>query len=322
MRQAGAMVMIIGRPRLYALVGFAQLIRYLRHEKPDMVHTLLPWGDLIGRTCTRLAGIRRIVSTVTARYLDKPRCQFWLDRATVGWARRVAFQSSEIVNFSITHEGVRPDQVCCIPNGVDLDSVDRKEAAASLRQQFGNGAKVIIGMVARLHPQKAQGDLLHAYKKALVRYPDTCLWLVGDGPEQERLTLLTRQLGLEGRVLFAGDRDNARDWIAAMDLFVHPTHFEGLPLAVLEAMAAAKPVIATEVDGLQDLIKSGVHGWLVPPGDPSTLAQAIIHVLDHPEEAIRVGRAASERVRKEFHSERMVNDYYELFISVISDSPR
>ena len=119
MQAAGAAVTIIGRPRLYAGIGFWQLTRLLRRLEPDWVHTLLPWGDLIGRTCARQAGLRRIISTVTARYADKPRWQLALDRATIGWAERVVFQSAEIIPFSQAREGVRPEQVRCIPNGVE-----------------------------------------------------------------------------------------------------------------------------------------------------------------------------------------------------------
>jgi len=315
MRCAGASVEIIGRPRLYALEGIWHIVCELRRRQPDLVHTELPWGDLIGRTAARLAGIRPIVSTVTARYIDKPRLQFVLDRLTASWADRVAFQSAEIVPFSIAHEGVRPDQVRCIPNGVDLDNCDRTAAAASLRRQYGGDAHTIIGMVARLHAQKAHGDLLKAFAK-LASTDDIRLWLIGDGPERDNLTAQARQLGIADRVLFAGDRGDVRDWIAAMDVFVHPTYFEGLPLSVLEAMAAGKPVITSPVDGLRGLIASGVHGWLVAPGDIDALAAAIRHVVDHPDDAARVARAGAERVISQFSAERVVDAYDDLFKSL------
>lgn len=313
MQAAGAAVTIIGRPRLYAGIGFWQLTRLLRRLEPDWVHTLLPWGDLIGRTCARQAGLRRIISTVTARYADKPRWQLALDRATIGWAERVVFQSAEIIPFSQAREGVRPEQVRCIPNGVEWDETDRSGPAAALRRQHGRGARQVVGMVARLHPQKAHADLLRAYRAAREEFPDTALWLIGDGPERRRLEALARRLGLEDHVVFAGDRADALDWVAALDVFAHPTCFEGLPLAVLEAMAAARPVIATGVDGLRGLIESGIHGWLVPPGDVSALAAALREALGRPERAAQMGRAGAARVRAEFGAERMVQAYAALF---------
>ncbi len=315
MRAAGASVEIIGRPRLFALVGFWHLVRELRRRKPDLVHTELPWGDLIGRTAARIAGIGPIVSTVTARYETKPRIQLYFDRMTAPWADRVAFQSQEIVEFSLAHEGIRHEQVCCIPNGVDPDAVDRTAVAAELRRQHGGSARTIIGMVARLHAQKAHADLLNAFAK--VASADLRLWLIGDGPERGRLEALAQRLGLRERVFFAGDQDNARDWIAAIDIFAHPTYFEGLPLAVLEAMAAAKPVIATSVDGLRGLIESGAHGWLVPPHDIEALAGAIRYLADNPAQAARAARAGAERVRAEFSAERVVRDYDALFKSTV-----
>ena len=314
-RNAGATVEIIGRPQLYALVGFRRLTRLLRRHAPDWVHTLLPWGDLIGRTCARQAGVRRIVSTVTARYVDKPRWQLALDRATIGWARTVVFKSAELIPFSMAREGVRAEQVVCIPNGVEVDETDRAAAAAALRQLHGRGARRVLGMVARLHPQKAHGDLLRAYRDVRADFPDTVLWLVGDGPERSRLEALTRRLNLTDHVVFAGDRSDALDWVAALDLFVHPTYYEGMSNAVLEAMAAARPVVATSVDGLRDVIASGVHGWLVPPGDVPALAAAMREALGQPERASRMGCAAAARLRAEFGMERLVQAYAALFES-------
>jgi len=314
MRQAGASVDVVGRPRLYALVGFRHIVRELRRRQPDLVHTELPWGDLVGRTAARIAGVAPVVSTVTARYVDKPRLQLLLDRRTAPWATRVVFQSREIVEFSVANEGVRRGQVVCIPNGVEPDMVDRAQTAALLRSRHGGGAQVIIGMVARLHPQKAHGELIDAFAAAAPA--DARLWLIGDGPEHARLAARVRRLGIEDRVLFAGDRDNPRDWIAALDIFAHPTHFEGLPLAVLEAMAMGKPVIATRVDGLSGLIESGEHGWLVPPGDGEALAAAIRNVLENPERTAGIARAGAERVLSQFSAERVVNAYDALFTSL------
>ena len=313
MQSAGATVEIIGRPRLYAGIGFWHLTRLLRRRAPDWVHTFLPWGDLIGRTCARQAGVRHILTTVTARYADKPRWQLALDRATIGWAQRVVFVSAEIVPFSMAREGVRPEQVLCIPNGVEWDETDRTAAAAALRRQHARGAQRVVGMVARLHPQKAQGDLLRAFQTIHAEFPDTVLWFVGGGPERARLEALTRQLGLAEHVVFAGDRPEALDWFAALDVFAHPTYFEGLPLAVLEAMAAARPVIATAVDGLRGLIEPGVHGWLAPPGDVPALTTALREALSQPERAARLGRAGAARVRADFNADRMVQAYAALF---------
>ena len=315
MRAAGASVEIIGRPRLYGLIGIWHIVSELRRRQPDLVHTELPWGDLIGRAAAHVASIAPIISTVTARYVDKPRLQLWIDRKTAPWADRVAFQSAEIVPFSLQHEGVRPEQVQVIPNGVEADDRDRSEAAAALRRVYGGGATTILGMVARLHPQKAHPDLLTAFARLASSGPR--LWLIGDGPDRTRLVEQAIALEIQDRVVFVGDRGDVRDWIAAMDIFVHPTHFEGLPLAVLEAMVMCKPVITSPVDGLRSLITSGVHGWLVPPGDPDALAETISHVIAHPEEAARVAQAGAVRARSQFGSDRVVDAYEALFKSVL-----
>ena len=316
MRAAGASIEIIGRPRLYGLIGIWRIVSELRRRQPDLVHTELPWGDLIGRAAARVASIGPVVSTVTARYVDKPRLQLWMDRKTAPWANRVAFQSAEIVPFSLQYEGIRPEQVQVIPNGVEADDRDRSAAAATLRRDYGDGATTILGMVARLHPQKAHPDLLTAFAR-LAPSSSLRLWLIGDGPDRTRLVEQAIALGIRDRVVFAGDRGDVRDWIAAMDIFVHPTHFEGLPLAVLEAMAMGKPVITSPIDGLRGLITSGVHGWLVPPGDPDALAATISHVIGHPEETARVAQAGAARALAQFGSDRVVDAYEALFKSVL-----
>ncbi len=318
MRAAGASVEIIGRPRLYGLIGLWHIVAQLRQRRPDLVHTELPWGDLIGRTAARLAGIAPIVSTVTARYADKPRLQLWCDRRTAAWADRVAFQSAEIVPFSLAREGVRLDQVQVIPNGVDADEGDRFVAAAALRRDYGGSAATILGMVARLHPQKAHPDLLQAFARLKVSPADIRLWLIGDGPDRARLVEQAGALGIADRVVFAGDRGDVRDWIAAMDIFVHPTYFEGLPLAVLEAMAMGKPVITSPVDGLRSLITSGVDGWLVPPGNPDALADVIGHVIAHPAERARAAAAGATRALSQYGSDRVVDAYEALFKSLLA----
>jgi glycosyltransferase involved in cell wall biosynthesis len=316
MRSAGASVEIIGRPRLYALEGFSHIVGELRRRRPDLVHTELPWGDLIGRTAARLAGIRPIVSTVTARYVDKPALQLMFDRFSAHWVDRVVFVSAEIIPFSVKCEGVRVQQVRCIPNGVEPERGDRTAAAAALRRQYGAGAPAIIGMVARLHAQKAHGDLLQAFAR-LTSTHNARLWLIGDGPKRGELAAQAQRLGIAKRVFFAGDRDDVRDWLAAMDVFVHPTYFEGLPVSVLEAMAMGKPVITSPVDGLRGLISSGIHGWLVETGDIDALAATICHVLDHPEEAAKVAQAGAERVHSEYGVERVVDAYDDLFKSLL-----
>jgi glycosyltransferase involved in cell wall biosynthesis len=317
-QEAGASVEVIGRLRLYAFVGFWHIVRELRRRQPDLVHTELPWGDLIGRTAARIAGTRPIVSTVTGRYTQKPRVQLMLDRATAQWADRVVFVAPEIVPFSVANEGVRPEQVVCIPRGIGPDHFDRAEAAAALRHRYGNGARKIIGMVARLQPPKAHADLIVAFAMLARMSSDLRLWLIGDGPDRQRLMTMVQELKLENHVLFAGDQNNVGDWVAAMDIFVLPTQSEGLPNAVLEAMSAAKPVVATAVDGLRGLITSGGNGWLVAPGDPNALAQTIGYIVDHEEEAERVARAGAKHVKIAFSAEREIGAYDDLFRSLIN----
>jgi glycosyltransferase involved in cell wall biosynthesis len=319
LRDCGVAVTVVGRPRLYALAGFVQVARELRRERPHVVQTCLPFADVIGRALARLVRVPRIVSVESARYVDKWRAQFALDRATVRWVDRVVFMGRETIPFAVAHEGVRAEQVVYIPNGVAPPPPGWTAARSSLRGRHGvaDGA-CVLGMAARLHPQKGHQFLLEAFSRVARLHPGTVLWLVGDGPLRRKLERHATRLGIRERVVFAGDQIDVWPWLAAMDIFVHPTLFEGMPYSVLEAMAAAKPVVASRVDGTQSLILEGESGWLVEPGDVEGLVRRLSYVVDHPEEAARVGRAAADLVAREYSAERMVAAYDALYRELLS----
>jgi glycosyltransferase involved in cell wall biosynthesis len=314
LKQSGSQVTILGRPQLYGLIGLIRLYRAIKSWQPDIAQTILPYGNLLGRPVARLAGAPIVVSSIRTRNAHKSKLHLFLDRLTADWADVYIAVSRQIIPFAVVNEGVSPDKIIYIANGLEIDRQDRSQARATLRAQLNISAKTkVLGMVARLSPQKAHDDLLRAYAIVVAEYPDTTLLLVGDGPLRQKLERQASRLKLNHRVIFLGDRPDVKDLLAAMDLFAHPSLFEGMPNAVMEAMAAGLPVIASAVDGVQDLIVDGESGWLVEPGNVTQLTERIIFALENHALWPAMGRAAVHRIATEFSSSKMIAAYSSVY---------
>ena len=302
-----AAVEIVGEPRLWRLAGLAHLARELRTWPADILQTLLPTSDWIGRLLGRWTGVPVVLSSIRGRNVDKPVWQRGLDRATARWAQAVIFNNRDAIPFAVRHEGVRAHQAIYIPNGVALRplSADRTRVRAELQTP---PAAPVIGTVARLHASKGQLDLLRAFAAVRQRRPDAVLWLV-EGDQRAALAAEARRLGLADAVRMPGIRADVEDVLAAMDLFALPSRWEGMPNALLEAMAAARPVVASDVDGIRELIVQDETGWRVPPGDVPALAAALLDGLADPGRAARLGLAARTWVQAHASLERMADAY-------------
>jgi glycosyltransferase involved in cell wall biosynthesis len=172
----------------------------------------------------------------------------------------------------------------------------------------------VVLTVARLDKQKGHITLL----EAAAQIQEAVFVLVGDGPERTSLQAICQSLGLGERVIFAGFRSDIPNWLAHCDLFVLPSLYEGLPLSILEAMAAGKPVIASAIPGNDELIVHGESGWLVPPGDAVQLTQALRALLADPALAQRLALAGQARVRKEFSVQTMVQQVEQLYCDLLA----
>jgi glycosyltransferase involved in cell wall biosynthesis len=195
--------------------------------------------------------------------------------------------------------GRRPSHV--VPLGIDLE-------------RFAGGTPVmqgtIVGNVARLAEQKGQRTLLEAVPLVLARVPDARFVLAGDGELRDELEHLAEPHG--DHVAILGNRSDVPDLLASFDVFAYPSRFEGLCVAVIEAQTAGVPVVATPVGGINETVVEGETGWLVPVGDARALAERIIHVLEHSQEAARVAAEARRRAAR-FSTERMVAETLSLY---------
>jgi glycosyltransferase involved in cell wall biosynthesis len=264
----------------------------------DVVHTHSPVPALALRVPLR--GAARLVSTEHNEWTRYHRATYWLNRLTFGRNRAVI-----AVSQGVADEIRRPPRPLApsptpqvLVHGVDLDRAHvGPEARAHGRALLGIAAdRPVIGNVANFAPKKDQASLLEAFATVHAARPDAMLVLVGLGPLEQELRDDARRRGLDGHVVFTGIRDDVEELLAGFDVFVLSSRHEGLPIALLEAMAAGLPSVVTGVGGIPEVVRDGVDGFVVPPGDAAALAACIGRVIDDRELACRLGASARERV--------------------------
>jgi glycosyltransferase involved in cell wall biosynthesis len=226
---------------------------------------------------------------------------------------------SRAVKDALADSGVSPAKIDIIYNAIDLDRFNpdtvRREDA---RKEFSIGDNdFVIGTAGKLNSGKGIFDLLHAGDVLKQKYPVLRLVFVGEGPERPKLELEAKRLSLHDKVIFTGPRKDMERMYAAMDIFALPSHDEGLPTVVIEAMAMAKPVIATSVGGIPEIVENEVTGILVPPHDAAALADAISRYIDDRQFAGRIAAEGRKLVERKF-SDKAMGDNFERVIMQVS----
>jgi glycosyltransferase involved in cell wall biosynthesis len=300
--------------RLRSVWPIARLVRGLRKLRPSVFHANLNRPESC-RTALLAATVARVPSIVaTQHFFGEGQSQPARRRhrlAVSGVDSFIAVSRDTATRLSTwLHEGT--PRVVVIHNGIPLEPFERSALGESLhhvRKACGRGVVLAVGRLVR---RKGFHDLLAA--AALL--PDIQVLVAGDGPERGALEAQANELGLSGRVEFLGERKDVPDLLEACDVFVLPSRFEGHPLAALEAMAAGRPVVATDSGGTREAVLHGETGLLVPPGDAVALAHAITELLHDRVHARCMGEAGRARARREFGAplmaERVMRLYDEL----------
>lgn len=206
---------------------------------------------------------------------------------------------------------------------VIYNGIPTKEFAANTGRDKDKTKKDLILLhVGRFAPQKNHRLLVEAFALAVKEYPEMQLWLVGDGPLRPEMEGLVKEKGLDGKIFFLGIRDDVSALLGAADIFVFPSDWEGVPLTVLEAMSANKPVIATAVGGVPELIEDGISGILVPPRNPEALANVVLCLAKDPELRQKMGKAGQERAVAMFDISRTAREYEALYLKLLKESGR
>jgi glycosyltransferase involved in cell wall biosynthesis len=226
----------------------------------------------------------------------------------------MAAVSGELADYFCATTGVRRARVRVVYNGIDAPRYAAPPRDPGLAERLGipRGA-FVVGALGNLYPVKGHADLVRALGLLRERCPRMHVVLLGRGETREPLLTLAASLGVADRLHLAGFREDAAACLGVMDAFAMPSLSEGMPLSLLEAMAAALPIVATRVGGVPEAVEDGRTGLLIPPGDPPALGGALARIAEAPAWATDLGRAAQHHVREHFSLDAMVRQYQEMY---------
>jgi glycosyltransferase involved in cell wall biosynthesis len=310
------------------LVTLFELYWRLRAVRPAIVHTHTAKAGVLGRLAARLAGVPIVVHTYHGHVLRGyfgplqtalfRRLEAWLNRIT-----DVPITVSSALRDELAAMRVAPrDKIRVIPLGLELERFTRPVTPGTLRLACGAGDRdPMVGIVGRLVPIKEVDVFLRAAAHVSARLPSARFAIVGDGERRAFLERAAGLLGLAGRVSFLGWRTDLEAVYGDLDVVVNSSANEGTPVALIEAMAAGRPVVATAVGGTPDLLGDGARGVLVPAGNAAALGEAILAILAGGDEVARRVRSARDYVLAHHSAERLLRDVDGLYRELLRGVP-
>jgi glycosyltransferase involved in cell wall biosynthesis len=293
-----------------------RLREFIQSEQVDIIHTFFRTADLLGGLVAKLSGCPLMISSrrdmgilLTARH----RFAYRLVNPLFDQVQAV---SSAVREYTIRGGGLDPDKVVTIPNGIEIDKIAMQDGSPAIREALGlEGAPVVL-TVGNIRRVKGFDVLVRAAARVVARRPAVVFLIAGSvlEPEYEReLRTLIGQLGLENNVRFLGKSEDVPSLLKLCDVFCLPSRSEGMPNALLEAMACRLPSVATAVGGTPEVIEDGRSGYLVASEDDAAVAERILSLLDDPALAREIGNAARLRVEQRFSAQRMVDDMVRMY---------
>jgi glycosyltransferase involved in cell wall biosynthesis len=302
----------------YSFANVGALTDLIRREKVDLLHLHGYSAANFGRLAARKTGIPSVMHE-HARLKTLPH-QFVMDWLLRDQADVAVAVSGNVKEFMIAGRSVPPSKIHVVWNGVNLKNFQTADAAGvrKFREQFGVTARQpVIGAVTRLREEKGNRYFIEAAAQVCREFPETRFIIVGDGPQREMLAELAQNLGLKDKLHFAGFVSEVAVALATMDIAVMASLTEGFPLALAEAMAAGKTVVATSVGAMKEMIQHEENGLLVPPANSSALAEAIVRLLKNPALHQHLGCAARQR-SQDFSIERNVTALEAIYLDLLS----
>ncbi|HZQ53531.1 MAG TPA: glycosyltransferase family 4 protein [Bryobacteraceae bacterium] len=294
--------------------------RLLRRERPRVVHSHMFWSSLFASPIAWACRVPAIVETLhgTEAWRTGWKASYVLDRAAARFVSRYIAVCDSDARFLKTRKRIPERKISVIHNGVDARRFDVREGARqAIRRSLGFfDTDLVLMAVARFHAGKGHSVLFEAMRQLLRSHPNLKLICLGEGEREPELRGLCEQLGLSACIRFEGYRQNVPEWLAAADINVLPTFYEGFPLTVLEAMGSGLPTVASNVGGIPEAINHGREGLLVPPGDSHKLADAIALLAGNAARRREMGRAARKRLHENFVLEQQVRSTEEMYMDL------
>jgi len=305
------------------LLAIIDITRFLRNNFYHVVHTHNSKAGFIGRLAARLAGVPVIIHTVHgfAFHEEEP---MWrqslfkiLEILASRWCDKMIFISQPLIDWALKEGITTKDKIIKIYSGIDLDKFRplNENEETLIRKKWGiNENDAVIGIVSKLWEGKGHEVLISAFREIKKEIKTAKLVIVGEGPLQGRLNRLVKTLGLEESVIFTGFQSDVSEIISCFDVAVLPSFFEGMGRVLLEAMAMGKPVVASRVGGIPDLVKDNINGFLTEPGDEKALSGALKMLLTDSALADRMGNEGRRTINDQFSSKMMVRLIKDLYI--------
>jgi glycosyltransferase involved in cell wall biosynthesis len=308
----------------YDLLALCELTKILLAERPAVLHTHSSKAGILGRLAATLADVPIVVHTYHGFGFHDRQPAFvkslyvFLERLCARLTDALVFVSQSNIQYAAAHGLVRPQDAILIRSGVNLSGLPARVDAAQLKMSAGVGRhKFLVVSIGNLKPQKNAGDFILMAAAVAAEVPEARFVFLGDGPQRRTLEARAFALGLEGKVLFLGWRRDAVQWLAAADVFVMTSLWEGLPRALVEAMKSGLPPACYAVDGALDLIVDGVNGHLVVPGDHRALAERVTALLKNEPARHKLGAAAAAAIGPEFDIDGMVRSQEALYARLL-----
>lgn len=289
------------------LIRMRAMARWLREREVAVAHTADFYANIMGLPAAAMARVPVRVGNRREVNPDKSPAQILLQRAAYACAHRVVANSRAAAE-RLAFEQVPERRIRVVANGLDAATFHARPASATLRR---------VVVVANLRVEKGHDVLIDAAPAVLARFPDARFEFVGDGPRREALAAQAERAGVARAFSFLGHRDDVGARLGAADIFVLPSRSEAFPNAVLEAMAAGLPIVASRVGGIRELVEHERTGLLVPDGDPRALADGLCRLMADPAFAGRLGAAAGAKAGACYSFDRMVADFEQVYVGAL-----
>jgi len=299
----------------------ATLPALILSEKPDILHCHLIPSNIIAKPLGALLGVPLAINHdhTNDPHRGENKLLLALDKASNQFARHIIAVAGACRDFLVERESIPPEKITVVPNAIDLRRFSpAAPQAAEARAALGipAGATVLAG-IGRLNPQKNFSLFLDVAAALAPQFPGLRFLIAGGGPEESMLRAKAASLGLAEKTVFAGHVADARQAYAAADILLMPSRFEGLPMALLEAMAMGVPVVASRLDGIAEVVADGSEGLLVEPGNAPAFAAAVAELLGNPTRASEISKNARAKVEARHSVEcmtRAVEEIYDRFL--------
>lgn len=290
-----------------------KMVRLFRRERVHLLNSHLWSAHFWGRLAAILAGVPAIV--ITEHNLDtwRNRAHFMADQILSKWTDKVIFVSEEVKNFYGKHLTLPAEKLQVVHNGIKIAKTTTSQSEIRKKMGVPEGS-CIIGTVGRLDKRKGLRFLLDVVASLVQKNANIFCLIVGEGKEKDDLVQYRDSLGLQDKVKFLGYWPELAEVLSCMDIFTLSSIMEGLPLAILEAMSAGKPVVATDVGGNWEAVASGKTGWLVPYGDIPAMVSALSTLIENPKRAEEMGDAGFARIQTEFSLDAMIQTTQNIYL--------